>query len=1126
MEQCFRSIKDGTRPFGSCMRPSGVGTLVYCFELQSQSMAPFIGMNAVRVLPRAILLTLFSVALLHANSATVLAQENVVEQKAEIDFVRDVRPIFVQRCYQCHSAKKIESGFRLDVRRMAFAGGDQGIAIVPNQPAKSDLLTRITSSDEDKMPPKGKPLSADQIAVLKKWIAGGAEWPANVDAEDVRYSKHWSWQPLSNPALPPLKNPTWPENEIDSFILKRLEDNSILPAPVADRHTLIRRVYLDTIGLPPTTEEWQRWMQNDSPDWYVQLVDQLLASPHFGERWGRIWLDQARYADSDGYEKDRPRPQAYLFRDWVFNAINADLPFDEFSIQQLAGDLIPNATPTTKSATGFHRNTLTNNEGGIDREEDRVKQTVDRLNTTFTVWMGLTVQCAQCHSHKYDPISHREYYQLYSFFNDADESQVKLLPSIIQQRQHKLSLDTHENSLADKKQKLTAARTRLTRDLSKLVADLKKRFPDGQPTAPTDGLVGHYPFNGPKETALANTAPLMKADRAISEKREPAKFHGPGELKLTKRLDEDGAIEFNGSGQHLELPGLPAIPADQSFTCSAWIKATDSLGAIITKLDEPNDFHGIDFTNNRGLLEVHLVEKWPVNGIKVTPKTARLVKDKWQHIVFTYDGSRKAAGVNLFIDGVKVESQIHNDNLTGDFTTEDPWRIGRRKSGTFLKGTIDEARIYNRALTDAEVALIAGDFESIGQALELANISSARRTPAQSEQLFNYFASADNETSQLAKEIQNLESAPPQVARNSAMSLNQRAQPRETHIHIRGEFLDKGPRVEVNTPTFLPKISSRGARLDRLDLANWIFSPDNSLTPRVYVNRVWQEYFGRALVVTENDFGTQGEEPTHPKLLDWLSNELRESGWKPKSLHRKILLSSTYKQSSNARPELADVDPENSLLSHQNRLRVSAESVRDLALSASGLLDRRVNGPSVYPPLPPGVIELAFVDVINRGPWKTSTGGDRFRRGVYTFFQRTSPYPMLTLFDAPDSNVTCTRREKSNTPLQALTMWNDAVIMECAQQMVLRVFREVDGEANRMERAFVLCVSRRPDDRERKVMAELLQRSRTVYEKDEKLLANAVGKTAPPVGIEKAEFAAWISLTRALLNIDEFITRP
>jgi hypothetical protein len=726
---------------------------------------------------------------------------------AAVDFSRQIQPVFEKHCYDCHSSDAAESGLRLDARGPALEGGDSGKAIVPGKSAESRLIAVVEGKDEDfgRMPPEdeGEPLKGNEIALLKLWIDQGAVWPASAEGGEshTEASDHWAFQPIGNPTPPAVRRTEWVSNEIDNFVLARLEREAVTPNPEAGRATLIRRVYLDVIGLPPSPEQVDRFLADKRPDAYERMVDQVLASPHYGERWGRIWLDGARYADSDGYEKDRGRPHAWRYRNWVIRALNQDMPFDQFTIEQIAGDLLPNSSIEQKVATGFHRNTLVNKEGGTDQEEDRVKRTVDRTNTIGEVWLGITLECAHCHSHKYDPISQRDYFRFYAFFNSVSEPDID--------------------------------------------------------------------------------APL------------------PGDPEKSK--------------------------------------------------------------------------------------------------------------------GVK------------------------------------------------------------------------------------------------------------------AQVLAELGQPRVTRIHIRGDFLNKGDPVGRDTPAILPTLKVRAETPDRLDLARWLVDPANPLTARVAVNRVWQQYFGRGIVPTDNDFGTQGEPPSHPQLLDYLATRFRTGGWSLKRLHRLILTSSTYRQSSAARPELAERDPYNSWLSHQNRLRVEAEIVRDQALAASGLLVPKIGGPSVRPPQPKGIEKLGYAGSVK---WPVSTGADRYRRGMYTFFQRTVPYPMLMTFDAPDSNTSCTRRERSNTPLQALTTWNDPVFVECAQALGRRIVREVPASqapartrSDRVRRAFLLCLAREPDDTERHIVGELIEQQLLTARSDAAALSRLVGPAAKPADARDEELAAWIMVGRTMLNLDEFITR-
>lgn len=724
----------------------------------------------------------------------------------EVSFVRDIQPIFAASCYDCHGPDTQEAGLRLDVRRKALGGADSGSVIVPGKSAESRLVHLLVGLDEETgpMPPEdmGEPLTPEQIGLVRAWIDGGAHWPDEAaDDEAAARTDHWSFQPIQQPELPQVKQVEWVRNPIDSFVLARLEAESVAPSPEADRTTLLRRLYLDLIGLPPQPAEVRDFIADDQPDAYERAVDRLLASPHYGERWGRHWLDAARYADSNGYEKDGGRPFAWRYRDWVIDAINRDLPFDAFTVQQLAGDLLAENDPeydaNARVATGFHRNTLINTEGGIDPEEDRVKRTIDRTNTMGTVWLGLSVGCANCHTHKYDPISQREYFSLYAFFNNLAE-------------------------------------------------------------------------------------------------------------------------------------------VDQPFP---------------------------------------------------TPQQA-----------------------------------------------------------------------------------------STSQ-------SDANRTTASKD-------------------------------KNLFQAVAEESKPRETYVHLRGDFLAKGPTVQPHTPEALPPLDARDAEPDRLDLARWLVNAKHPLTARVIANRLWQLHFGRGLVSTGDDFGTQGEPPSHPELLDWLASAIVDGGWRLKPLHRLIVISATYRQSAVARPELADRDPYNTWLARQNRLRVEAEIVRDLALAASGLLTTTIGGPSIRPPQPPGVSDLTYD---NSASWQESTGADRYRRGMYIWFQRTSPYPSLVGFDASESILTCTRRERSNTPLQALTLLNDVVFVECSQSLGRRMLSGLSGESAlqrdpgdaRIRLAFELCLARQPTARELRILRELY---------DEALTTSGSAS-------HDSEAAACTAVARAILNLDEFLTR-
>ena len=673
------------------------------------------------------------------------------------DFAREIQPLLAKRCHGCHGPDKQEAGLRLDLRRRALLGGDSGRAILARSAEDSPLVLRIASMDEtDRMPPDGEPLSAKEIARIRNWIDHGAAWPDALAGHEA-LDDHWSFRPVHRPPPPEVRKKDWPRGPLDAFVLAALEQKGLEPSAEADRPTLIRRLYLDLVGLAPQPDEVAAFLGDNQPQAYERVVDRLLASPHYGERWGKHWLDLARFAESDGYENDVHRPHAWRYRDWVIQALNRDLPYDQFTIDQLAGDLRPESRPEQRIATGFHRNTLHNGAGGADAEEFRVKAVKDRTATTGTVWLGLTFNCCECHSHKYDPIAHREYYEFYAFFNNTDHT-------------------------------------------------------------------------------------------------------SEGEAPTLKGLERTAAV------------------------------------------------------------------------------------------------------------------------------------------------------------------------------------------------------------------------------------------------HRRGNFLDPGETVQPGTPACLPPMVPRGSRADRLDLAHWLTSGEHPLTARVAVNRYWQQLFGQGLVHTAENFGRKGSPPSHPELLDWLAAEFVERGWSAKQILRTLVTSATYRQRSHDSPQAAQVDPENLYYWRQNRLRVEAEIVRDLALGASGLLDRATGGPSVQPPLPKGLSRLAEL----KNERFQESGGNSYRRGIYVHMQRTFPYPMLAAFDAPDGNQACVRRDRSSTPMQALTLLNDPVFDECARVLGQRMAKESQDRAHRLRFGFQLCLTRPPADDELAVLSQLI---------DEQQQAGA------------SEAAAWQGVARALLNLEEFITR-
>ena len=913
------------------------------------------------------------------------------------------------------------------------------------------------------MPPKDKPLTPAEIGKVRAWIDAGAVWPDD-GMLAVKKSDHWAYQPAKRPAVPGTGN------AIDAFVRARLAKERLQPSPEASRPTLIRRLSLDLLGLPPKPEEVRAFVSDTSPNAYEKLVDRLLASPHFGERWGRHWLDLARYADSDGYEKDKPRPFAYTYRDWVIQAINSDLPFDQFSIRQLAGDLLPNATHAQKVATGFHRQTLTNTEGGTDQEEFRCKAVVDRVSTTATVWLGTTMGCAECHSHKYDPFTQREFYSLFAFFNNANEKAIPA-PNAEEQMAYDKAKQAHDAETAKLKTALDAyAKSELT---SKLDAWLKIASLDAVPW------------------------------RALTPDKLAAK-NG-----TTLKADKEAVITASGT-----------LPDKDTYTVEAKLALKRLTGFRLEAIDDPDPKKGAGRSKDGNFVLTKFGVKLFVPG-QFEGKDLELATAK-------ADFSQAKFPVEAVLKGEDTAgwaiSPQQQKSHVAVFELKSPLDV---PEGTRLVFTLDhqykETYLlgqFRLAATDAAGPL-KPDFTPDAVAVALA-AKPDQRTAKQTEALAKYFREqVDEQGKKLQAVIDDHAKKAPAPSATTAAVLAEEPGVRKTFTHVRGNFLDKGVEVRAAVPAVLHALKPRAAQPDRLDLAQWLFAPENPLTARVSVNHVWKILFGRGLVGTVEDFGKQGEKPTHPELLDWLASEFPRLGWSRKALIKSIVTSATYKQASLNRPELQERDPNNLLLARQNRLRLEAETVRDAYLAASGLLNPKIGGPSIRPPLPADIAALGYANSVK---WIESKGDEKNRRGLYIFFQRTVPYPMLMTFDAPDSNSTCARRERSNTPLQALTLLNDPVFFECAQQLGARMAEVPTADAaERIRHGFERALARPPS-------AEELARLLKLYEAQLKLAqANADG-AAKIVGAKQAapevpEKATLIALGRVILNLDEFFTR-
>lgn len=986
------------------------------------------------------------------------------------DFDQDVRPILAEHCLECHSLDKAKGGLALVARDEVLKKLKSGhTSIVPGKADASELFRRvITHEEEDIMPPKGKtPLTKAQIDTLKQWIDAGADWPA-----------HWAYRPIVARDKGQEKRGREGAGAIDDFVLAQLTKAGVSPSPEADRTTLIRRVWYDLLGLPPAPAEVETFLKDASPQAYERIVDTALASQHFGERWGRHWLDMARYADSDGYEKDRPRPDAWRYRDWVIRAVNDDLPFNQFTIEQLAGDLLPNATQEQIVATAFHRQTLTNTEGGTDQEQFRVEAVFDRTETTGTVWLGLSVGCARCHTHKYDQITQAEYFQIFAFYNNGDEvtHQVASSPA---------AWSEYEKKHGQEARKLIP----LQKALDEAKADLPVKLPEWEKAV----------------QARLRTARDTKPVQSFSPLTVSAIFSKSGSTFTTL---PDGSQLASGKQAKIDSYTIELAPSDKRITALRIEALTDE--------SLPKNGPGRSTAGNFVLSEV----------IATSGPTRLLLHSANADVE---QGEFKAAGViddkpatGWAISGFVGKPHMLTLQLAEPLPAGKPLRL--QLDQNYGKNEHNLGRFRILAASEETEASIAPP-----EVLKILSEEPRRRNPVVIQALFTWLEKTDPEVVAAAAALRVEEAKVPKPPLMDVRVIAQRAKaPRTTQVLHRGDFLAPTDKVLPAALAVLPPVPSRSKDVsaDRLDFARWLVSRENPLTARVTVNHIWARLFGEGLVRTVNDFGVRGDRPTHPELLDWLAAIfMEEDAWSRKKLIKRILMSATYRQSSAHRPELTEVDPQNKLLARQNRLRVEGEVVRDLYLAASGLLSRKVGGPSVYPPMPPDIANLSYA---NNFKWTTSSGEDRYRRGMYTFFKRTAPHPDLMTFDCPDANTTNVKRTVSNTPLQALTTLNAEAYADSAKALARRVLEDkaATNDDERLASAFRLCVSRTPTEKETKALRALLYDSRAWYaDSAHAVEAKALTKGYESPGISEDELAAWTATARIVLNLDEFVTR-
>jgi mono/diheme cytochrome c family protein len=1018
-----------------------------------------------------------------------------------VDYSRDIRPILAQHCWSCHGVdeKARESGLRLDDRDSALAKK----AIVPKDAKASKLIARIESKDPDRqMPPPEakKPLSERQKQQLRAWIEQGAE-----------YTRHWAFVTPKRPTVPNVEGA---QNPIDTFVRERLLREKLAPSPEADRTTLLRRVSLDLTGLPPSLDELDSFLADRSPNAYEKVVDRLLASPRYAERMAMIWLDAARYADTNGFNNDEDRTQ-WPWRDWLIGAFARNLPYDRFVIEQLAGDLLPGATIDQKVATAFLRNQVHNTEGGIIPEEYRIEYVADRVHTTATVFLGMSMQCARCHDHKYDPITQREYYQFFGFFQNIADRQASYSNFVGAEPYIRVPSTDQRDRLA----KLDAER-----------AELEKQIRDREASADAAVLAWERALTDADRERIRGAGILLGV--SLDESKGATVATSDNAVKGTVRGNAKwtagktgGAFDFDGQS-FIEIAAGPKFDGN-AFSVSAWVyPATNDLLAIASRMDDGAAHRGWDMLLENGKVSTHLVHHWPDNGLKVVTKKA-ITSNAWHHILMTYDGKRKGAGVRIYVDGKLEPTDVTNDKLRDTIRTDKPLHIGRRGASLPFKGKIDDLRIYGLELSAENAGYLASGKspDLIGSLLAIA---ADKRTPAQQSAIRRfYLENIDGDHGRLKAALAETTQQRSQIekALPALMVMEEMPTPRDIFVLKRGQYDRPGDKVTVGVPAVFPSLQSAAKTPNRLDLAKWLVSAEHPLSARVAVNRWWEMYFGVGLVKTVEDFGTTGDYPSHPDLLDWLATELVRTGWDIKAMQKLIVTSATYQQSSAMTKASLERDPENRLLARGPRHRLSAESVRDNALAISGLLVERLGGPSVKPYQPAGLWEDVTVE--RRGKYVADQGESLYRRGMYTFWKRTCPPPGLMTFDAPNREVCVARRSTTNTPLQALVLLNDPTYIEAARKLAEQMLRGGTTVESQLTIGFRRAIGRTPSDEEARLLLKIHAGALARFQADNAAARELlkIGNAPADASLNETDLAAWTIVASTILNLDETITK-
>ncbi|MSU76558.1 MAG: DUF1553 domain-containing protein [Gemmataceae bacterium] len=1030
--------------------------------------------------------------------------------QGKVEYNRDIRPILAENCFACHgpdSASR-KAGLRLDQHVDAVKQG----AIVPGKVTESALIERILSDDAEKImpPPKTlKKLSATQKDLLKRWISEGAE-----------YQLHWSLMPPKRTALPAVKNKAWVRNPIDQFILAELEKRGMQPNPEADRRTIARRLSLDLTGLPPTAADVEAFVSDTSPGYYEKYVDRLMKSPHWGEHRARYWLDGARYADTHGIHFDNYR-EIYAYRDWIIGAFNKNMPFDQFTIEQLAGDLLPNPTIDQIVATGFNRCNITTNEGGLIAEEYLVLYTRDRTETTAAVWLGATMNCCTCHDHKFDRYSTKDFYSLSAFFNNTNQGAMdgnipNTPPTIfVPQAADRPRFDV----------------------LAKDIAGLRAKIDDRKKAAQKDFDTWLSQAKADQVASLISTDRLALHARLTEAQGKTAGFTINGKPRDVNLGDGYEWIAGKGTpktltikpaGSAIAIPEVGDFERDQGFSVGAWVKIPrrGTTGAIVSRMDAGSKFRGWDLWMEQDKVGMHIVNQWPEDALKVTSRMI-LQPNQWYHVLASYDGSSKAAGVKLYINGTLQPMDTFTDQLKSTIKTNVAFKVGQRSTSERLKDVyLQDIRLYERTLKGPEADQIAKS----SKAADFLAKPADKHTPADRAELFDWWlVSLDPPYRVLNEQIAAIQQEEVTIKSRGTIAhvMSEKATEPTAYVLFRGEYDQRRAQVKAITPSVLPPMPKDLPR-NRLGLARWLLQPENPLPARVTANRFWQDIFSNGLVRTSGDFGVSGELPSHPELLDYLALEFRDKKWDIQQFFKQIVTSATYRQAATVTKDALEKDRDNRWLARAPRYRMDAEMIRDYALASSGLFVPKIGGPSVKPYMPDGVWEAVAMIGSNTRDYRRDTGEKLYRRSMYTFWKRAAPPASMDILNAPNRETCTVRRDRTNTPLQALVTLNDVQFVEAARHLAQTALK--DGGKTDDERIDFIAkrlLARSFREVELKIVRGSLSDLAAHYQKrpDDARKLITVGESQPDATLNAPTLAAWTMLVNQLMNLDEVLNK-